>query len=610
MATTHDEDGFHRTMHASIMELDEEHYRPGTPPPSRTPSPPPYKRQRAEKRLAIPKRVLRLLDLEAQDDFDTEDNNDEIQEVTGDFIDDEPNHELHYDLPFRDEDQETVRKDAEFLRETAALYAEHTLEERERERREVEQLVDEDISQFPPTINPPLYTFYVSSHWEHRLVDFMGTLDGIALVGTPGPSSCVVFFEIETSKLMAVANAAKKWMWSHRVRFRGPQEISPFEISPLLNFPQSTAFNPADLRYNCFGRLKSTAMHGLYHNDLVFVDVADYDRLWVVPRVHLASPALPNQPPSAPFGQPRPPASANPPNQPRPPRRLLDVVALKRDLPEDQLVFNDRCTRCQWGSRLFSPTSGLEILPLALKHDVVRVHPREDEVDLFMASNCEEIHATFTGPSCALQEGDRVLVVDQQLCIDGDGGKIVAIFERREGSNRVRMAVVSRPEWIVAELEPRYIVRPVSSLRLHILSWRRAVNIGDRVIVVAGSGFRGYSGRIFDLPTPTSIRFESLEPETLEVEVALRHVRLDFRRGDVVRVVRGDHKDKIGLVVALCLGGDMDVYVCDSARINKCLRPSFMTAGTKFSWHPQRLRNVLALSSDSPRDGLVVILHK
>ncbi|KAJ7186327.1 hypothetical protein GGX14DRAFT_409219 [Mycena pura] len=438
---------------------------------------------------------------------------------------------------------------------TCSSFEKQAQEERDRRRREreLEQPADEDTSYFLPLKKPLTH-----------LPSFMATLDGIALVGTPGPSSRMVFFE--TSKMAAVANAARKWMWAHRVWFRGPQEIPPFEIAPLLNFTQSSATNPIDTRYNCFGRLKSTTMHGLYYNDLVFIDQAGYDRIWVVP--------VSTSPPPPPFQIShtlplQPMCRAHPP---RPPRRLFDAAALKRERPEEHLVFTDDGERCRWGHRLSvreragNSTPG----PQARRAKAKRFKPHSPA---FLARFRKE-----TG----------VLVVDERLRVDGDGGKIVAIFERLDGSESVRMAVISRPKKLVESTQEHYFakrcfVQPVSSLRLHILSQRRAVNMGDRVIVVAGSAFRRYSGRIFDFPTPASIRFESLEPETLEVDVALRQVRLDFRRGDVVRVVRGEHKDKIGLIVALHLAGDVDIYICDSARINKCLRPSFATAGIKFS---------------------------
>ncbi|KAJ7219938.1 hypothetical protein GGX14DRAFT_559761 [Mycena pura] len=572
MATCDDE-VFRDRLHELVVDVDVHHYRPGTPPASRSPSPPPNKRQRLSNLSEVPKGVLPLLDLEVREDSDTEDDAADVEDVTGDFIDDEPDHDIpvSYNPPFRDGDDEGDREDADFLRALAASFEERALQERDGESRGRE--VAGVLPHIPPMTDTSLYTFFVSSHWELRLVDFMATLDGLALVGTPGPSSRVVFFE--TSNLAAVANTTRKWMWAHRVWFRGPQEVSLFEIAPLLNIPQSLAPNPPGFRqYNCFGRLKSGAMRGLYRNDLVFIDHVGRGRIWVMPRFHLVPPPLPNQS--------FPSAIADQSNQPRPPCRLLDVAELKRERPDEHLVLSSRGTRCVWGSCVFGLPSGLEILPLALEYDAVRVRPTEDELELFMASDCQEIDAPFVGPSCALQEGDRVLVVDGLPRLACDAGKIVAIFERRTGDERVRMAVVSRSDEL-AGFAPRFFVRPVSSLRLHVLSWRRALCMGDRVVVVAGSGFRGYSGRIFDFPTPASVRFESLEPETLEVDVSLRHVRLDFRRGDVVRVVRGEHKDKLGLIVALHPAGYVELYVCDSERVNNCLRPSFMTARTRFS---------------------------
>ncbi|KAJ7195446.1 hypothetical protein GGX14DRAFT_700706 [Mycena pura] len=526
----HDNEVFRDRMHELVVEVDEHHYRPGTPPASRSPSPPPNKRRRLANHSKIPKGVLRLLDLEAGEDSGTDDDASDVQDVTGDFIDDEADHDvpISYNPPLRGGDDEGDREDAEFLRGLAASFEERSLRELEVASRELD--VADVVPHIPPLTDTSLYTFIVSSHWELRLVDFVAALDGIGLVGTPGPSSRVVFFE--TSNLAAVANATRKWMWAHRVRFRGPQEVSLFEIAPLLNIPRSIVPSQPGFRLtNCFARLKSGAMQ--YGSCPVSI---------------LSPPALPNQAFSSVLGQS---------NQPR---RLLDVAEIKRDRPDDRLTLSSGGTRCIWGSRVFSLPSGLEILPLSLEYDAVRVRPTDDELELFLASDCLDIDAPFVGPSCALQEGDRVLVVDGSPCLDCAGGKIVAIFERRVGDERVRMAVISRPD-ALAEFGPRYFVRPVSSLRLHILSWRRAVCMGDRVVVVAGSGFRGYSGRIFDFPTPASM----------------------FRRGDIVRVVRGEHKDKLGLVIALHPAGYVEFYVCDSERVNICLRPSFMTARTELS---------------------------
>src|SRR6201996_4562678 len=141
---------FRSDMHALILAVDADHYRPGTPPASRSPTPP-RKRQRVDnKHSGVPKGVLRLLDLEAREDSDTEDDDDDVQEAAGAFIDDEPNHELPvpYELPFHDAHRAAVRDDAEFLRGLAASFEEEARNEREQVRREREG--HDDVSHIPP----------------------------------------------------------------------------------------------------------------------------------------------------------------------------------------------------------------------------------------------------------------------------------------------------------------------------------------------------------------------------------------------------------------------------------------------------------------------------
>ena len=118
----------------------------------------------------------------------------------------------------------------------------------------------------------------------------------------------------------------------------------------------------------------------------------------------------------------------------------------------------------------------------------------------------------FTGVTSAVQEGDRVVVVDRTLGPSQDG-EIAAFFERRQENQRLRMAVVVHPlaEGKTADLDPttgRLAVKKIGGinvkglvsaihvleLRLHILSPRRIINVCDRVVVVAGSAYRGQSG--------------------------------------------------------------------------------------------------------------------
>ncbi|KAF8147084.1 hypothetical protein K438DRAFT_1780293 [Mycena galopus ATCC 62051] len=570
-------------MHVSTEDVYSDTLRPSTPPPSRTPSPPPRKRQRRDP-SQIPKRVLRLLDIEAHEDDPTEEDEEEDVDGPANFIDDEPNHQYSdfSSQPLFLPRGETETLDAELL---AARYEQRARDEREEERARAVERAEaqrDAVSDFPPLPTLPLQGFCIAPYWEPRLVDFMTTVKGVALVGTQGPGSRLVFYETrDTSaedaeretrgipRAAEVATEVKEWLRKRRVWFRGPEEIPLAECRALLGFPQVSA-GRADTRYNCFGRLKSIIFDRLYLNDLVFVGPAWEQGIWVVPRVHIDGSPLP-------LGQ-------------RPPRRLWDGNALREHIPLKKLHFERRGTRCTWGDRLFATDCGLEILPMSLNHTVAGVHPTDDELELFLASKCQDIIASFKGVTCALHEGDRVVVQDNHEQID-NAGEIIAFFERREAHQSLRMAVclpplvvgrdpriatfdadlgMMRTEMVAdVEVPKRAEVYPVSTLRLHVLSPRHRVNVGDRVVVVAGSLYRGYSGRISEFINEETIRFDATEPEaSARLEMPLRHVRRDFRLGDIVRAVRGEYQSQIGLVITLYLGGEIEVYICDNAMDN------------------------------------------
>ncbi|KAJ7240119.1 hypothetical protein B0H12DRAFT_1074831 [Mycena haematopus] len=599
----HSADSSDGPRHISAADLYTDQYRPSTPPPlSSSPSPPPRKRQRVARVRssddAIPRRVLKLLDIEAAED-DVQDEDDDDDEM-GEFIDDEPNHELAapaFALPFAHKTPAAADEDAETLRKIAARF-----EDLAREDREEPMMAGEDdapaIPYFPPLSAPALNGFLVAPHWELRLMDFMMMeLDDIAMVGTQGPSSRLVFYEtvpdadpgeeapdsqtseaadIPPANAARVANAAKAWLTAHRVSFRGPEPISPAECGLLLGLRHDNNPNAVltDQRYNCFARLKSQIFRGIYYNDLVFIGPVNNPVIYIVPRLDLSPNGLPR-------GQ-------------RATRGLVHTEALKLHLGGgDELEFTRRGSRCFWGKRTFAPLWGLEVLPPDLRYSVVGVHPTDDELELFWASKCLEICAAFTGVSCAVQEGDRVVATDPVLNVKEDG-EVAAFFERREGNQRLRMAVVvavAPPgrQGAVDKNSGRLRVKSVggiqisglasglvsvhhvSELRVHILNPRRAINVGDRVVVVSGSAYRGQSGRIIDFTTPSSIRVDS--PELGVLEVMLRHVQLDLRRGDIVRIVRGEHKDQVGLILGLYLAGGMELYLCDPKRLKTHVEP-------------------------------------
>ncbi|KAF8214448.1 hypothetical protein K438DRAFT_1749567 [Mycena galopus ATCC 62051] len=540
--------GRQQAMPISLEDIYPDALHASTPPASRSSSPPARKRKRLAEASQIPKRVLRLLDIEADEDDPQEDDEDEEESGSADFIDDEPNHRYSAFPLVPSPDPGPESRDAELL---AAYYDERARDEHERELEEAEAKRDcgqagaNVIPQFPPFPTRPLDGFCVAPYCELRLVDFMTTMKGVALVGTQGPGSRLVFYESQAAPehgeendgdgapegdnakkpaeahipiAHTVARQVQVWLRKEHVWFRGPEEIPLAECSALLGLPRAN-LDSMDTRYNRFGRLKSRIFNGIYYDDLVFIAPRQEDQIWVVPRVHVdVSPLPPEQ---------------------RPPRRLWDTNALKEHIPLNKLDFMNRGERCVWRRRVFAPNCGLEILPLSSKHTVV--------------------------------------------------GEIVAFFERREAKQCLRMAVcllplrmnqaertaafngslrMMRTKMIGdAEVPKRAEVFRVSELRLHVLSPRHRVNAGDRVVVVAGSTHRGFSGRISEFIDEETIRFDALEPEAAAgLEVALRHVRRDFRHGDIVRAVWGEYQGQIGLIIALYLGGEIEVYICDDVQ--------------------------------------------
>ncbi|KAF8197166.1 hypothetical protein K438DRAFT_1759968 [Mycena galopus ATCC 62051] len=532
-------------MHISTEDIYSDSLHPSTPPPSRTPSPPPWKCQRRDP-SQIPKQVLRLLDIKAHEDDPTEEDDEEDVDGPANFIDAEPNHQ-YTDFPSQSlflPRAEAGTLDAELL---AARYDQRARDEREEERVRAAERAEtpgDAVSHFPPFPTLPLQGFCVAPYWEPRLVNFMTTVKGVVLVGIQGPGSRLVFYETHDTpvedggwgtrcipRAAEVTMEVKEWLCKRGVWFRGPQEIPLAECRALLGFQPESA-GRADTRYNCFGRLKSTTLDGIYLNDLVFVGSAWNGEIWVVPRVHLD-------------GSPLPPGN-------RPPHRLWDGHALREHIPLKKLHFERKGRRCTWGDRLFAADCGLEILSMSLDHTVLGMHPTDKELELFLASKCQDIIAAFKGVTCALHEGDRVVVQDDFGHLD-DAGEIVAFFERREAHQSLQMAVCLRPLVVDHERLATFDAE---------LGMMRTQMVADMEVPK-----RAKVGRIGEFINET-IRFDAREPEAAPgLEVALRHVRRDFRRGDIVRAIQGEYEGQMGLVIELYLGGEIEVYICDSTRM-------------------------------------------
>ncbi|KAF8197347.1 hypothetical protein K438DRAFT_1760124 [Mycena galopus ATCC 62051] len=204
-------------MLVSIEDIYSDSLRPSTPPPSRSPSPPPRKR------------------------------NDAIPHL---FFCRGPSGAL----------------DAELL---AARYDQRARDEREEERARAAERAEaqcDAVSDFPH------FRRYLC---KPRLVDFMTTVKGVVLVGTQGrvPVLCFTRLAIHPRKMQSGRRGDSQ---SRRGRHGGqgvapqearlvprPEEIPLAECRALLGFPQVSA-----------GRRYEQHFDGLYLNDLVFVGPA------------------------------------------------------------------------------------------------------------------------------------------------------------------------------------------------------------------------------------------------------------------------------------------------------------------------------------------------
>ncbi|KAJ7206810.1 hypothetical protein GGX14DRAFT_396739 [Mycena pura] len=535
-----------------------------------------------------------FFDIEAGEaDDDDEDENEGLKD-TADFIDDEPNHLFPVDTALPQLESELLSVDTIESREEEArqleIIAAHYEElaraqDREREDHMSRAREPEDhmfssgtsgtpetiwdalqappVSRLPPENAPPFYVIRTPENFELQLIDYLVDCGIVISAGTIGVGSRVVFVELEYIRivhkrddqvdpivftpLQVLVGALKHAIIS--TRWKSPPSGGIVCFCRLAN-PE--LLHPFDTPYGRFVRVQS---NGLYHSDLGFL--ADQYSLWIVPRIDYD--VVP-----APRHQSR-----------RPSQGLFSQAKFRASLPAETLKVYPNQYGFQWGSRFFDLRAGLEVLQSEkLKFTTVKVIPTAAELSLFIDSGAPELDVPFKGYACALQEGDRVVVPEGTSSLVP--AYIIRTFERNVNGQRVRFAVLV-PEYNGTDtidstsplLKDAYI-EPVFRLRLHILSPSRSINVGDRVLVIGGTSVRNLSGRVTEL-TPGTVSFESFDSGADEAAAAIecqhsivtverRHIRLDFRCGDVVRATRGEHAGRIGFIVAVQYGGYVEFY--------------------------------------------------
>ncbi|KAJ7103797.1 hypothetical protein C8R44DRAFT_746542 [Mycena epipterygia] len=202
---------------------------------------------------------------------------------------------------------------------------------------------------------------------------------------------------------------------------------------------------------------------------------------------------------------------------------------------------------------------------VSLPKDCEPVRPTPTELTNFNHADSSwltQVH--FIGMCSALTEGDRVVVVDgPDMCVTGF---ITMIRDVPTFNNtRVRYAKVQRDYDGVAVLkkeDPGVFVQ-LTHLRRHVLDNPIPIGPFDRVRVVSGTQYLGYSGRVVALDDPffeVDVSKPPQQMENIRISISLHYLTRDFHSGDMVQVSRGEWEGRTGMITMVCPGGALEIY--------------------------------------------------
>ncbi|KAJ7669177.1 hypothetical protein DFH06DRAFT_1321204 [Mycena polygramma] len=501
-----------------------------------------------------------FLDLEAEDDTDEEDDGDDDGVPMADFIDDNPVDDEPIDVDDDDGEDGFTSQSSEV--ERAEALAAHFDENARRNRPGVEKNIDSSphdvVSRLPHTSDPDLHRFSVPRGSQLQLLEYLHRCSGVKSVffrergagGRNRPRFETVAVYVETDNLVDLERAMAKYVGGYAMLSLKPVPIDVEDRVSTLNMSPITSL------VGRWARVRSGS--SLYQGDLVFVqNESDY---LVVPRVVYER------------------LSQTPD---RPPARLFDgdeCVAAGNEVQK-------RNHRWLWHRRWF--IYGLEqrsYVPSQLT--VEGVVPTVDEQQwarfdqhraLFNGSSHPALVAPLIGRCCALQEGDRIVVVSGKH--SGKTGYIVALTNtwlrdvNTQRQHLVHLAAVlenydgttaiDRSSLQMAGNHALFI--PISALRLHALGIVRSLLVGDRVVAVGGAA-QGLSGWIENVNEHGLVTFRPSPPienadATMELEMG--DVRREFRVGDVAEVNRSFlnvPKGTVGFITEVCPGGFVHLH--------------------------------------------------
>lgn len=222
-------------------------------------------------------------------------------------------------------------------------------------------------------------------------------------------------------------------------------------------------------------------------------------------------------------------------------------------LPKNECLVHDGNDRCK---------------TVSLPADSQPVWPTPADIANFDNADSPRLtHVHFIGACSALNEGDRVVVVKEGPYF-ACSGYIVLIrnIAAPDNSNiQVRYAKVQsryNGTATLSKTDDGFFIQ-VADLRRHVLDDPIPIGPLDRVRVVSGNQYLGYSGRVSSLGDSSLAVDMSKPPHDMQVrviDVPLRHLTRDFHPGDMVQVFRGKSQDRIGFITTVCPGGALEVY--------------------------------------------------
>ncbi|KAJ6485563.1 hypothetical protein C8R45DRAFT_276081 [Mycena sanguinolenta] len=435
--------------------------------------------------------------------------------------------------------------DLEHLEAVARLYEERAREERSQWAREEHIMPSADV-----LARGPVYAVGVPTGTELDLLAHLLGEDqhgrclargrGVNSAFTHALGSGRVYVELNDVACAREALAAYPGLWRQK---QIPKRIPGMEAFLSLNLPSAAPY------IGRFWRL--TKRHGeLLPGDLVF---AHSERQFLgIPRV--AYPQEPRPPPQALFDADKF-------------KRLHEDVTLEErngiHILNGMVYLSSGLVECDWKGDNWRAT-------VATAHAM----PTEAEWALFAAANDANLESTpVFGPTCALQAGDRVVVVSGEH--KSETGRVLAVFDR-EGAYKNGCKAVVR--WAVIQTEDggrmddaADIMVPVSRVLRHVLSTPRPIEVGARVTIVDGTRCRGQSGTLEGRTEHGACEVRLADGGREVVQVHLRDIQLELSIGDAVRIRRGPRAGTVGFVAGTLGRAETEFLPCDPGRSRRCL---------------------------------------